>query len=80
MGLSDFLFGSGALKKAASTGGGDAKDTSAPQPAGLDMAGLAQESATRQKAQEKFAKSPSPLSTTMTIKDFGDHKDLKKAK
>jgi hypothetical protein len=69
MGLSDFLFGSGALKKAASTGGSDAKDTSAPQPAGLDMAGLAQESATRQKAQEsapKPSKSSSPLSSTMT--------------
>lgn len=63
-GLKDFLFGSGALKKA----GGDSapKDTSAPQPAGLDMAGLAQESANRQKAQEKSAKTGSPLSTTMT--------------
>ncbi len=63
-GLSDFLFGSGALKKAA--GPNAPKNTSPSQPAGLDMARLAQESADRQKAQEKPAKSGSPLSTTMT--------------
>jgi len=65
-GLTGWLFGSDALKKA----GGDApKATDAPQPAGLDMAGLAQDAANRAKAQEsasKQSKGGSPLSTTMT--------------
>lgn len=71
-GLSDWLFGSGALKKAASTGDSNApKDTGPAQPAGLDMARLAQDSADRQKSQStpaatKPAKTSSPLSTTMT--------------
>lgn len=71
-GLSDFLFGSGALKKAA--GPNAPKNTSPSQPAGLDMARLAQESADRQKAQESKSKSPasgSPLSTTMTTMPNG---------
>ena len=66
MGMLDFLFGAGALKKAA---GPDAKDSGPSQPAGLDMAGLAQDSANRQKSQEaknQPAKSGSPLSSTMT--------------
>lgn len=69
MSVVDFLFGSGALKKAASTGGNNAKDTSPAQPAGLDMGRLAQESADRQKSQEaaaKSTKSSSPLSSPMT--------------
>lgn len=68
MGLKDFIFGSGALKKAASTNDPSTpKDTSPSQSAGLDMGRLAQESADRQKAQEaKSSRPASPLSTTMT--------------
>lgn len=68
MGVMDFLFGAGALKKAAGTKD-DSKDTSTSQSAGLDMGRLAQESADRQKSQSassKPAKTASPLSTTMT--------------
>lgn len=69
-GFSDWLFGSGALKKASSTGDSNAsKDTSPSQPAGLDMARLAQDSADRAKAQatpKPTPKASSPLSTTMT--------------
>ena len=66
-GLKDFLFGSGALKKAT----GDAPVSKIPsQPAGIDMGKLAQESADRAKAADaasvNSSGSKSPLSTTMT--------------
>jgi hypothetical protein len=69
MALSDWLFGSGALKKAANVGDNNAKSSGPSQPAGLDMVRLAQESADRQKAQAAPAKpagSGSPLSSPMT--------------
>ncbi len=63
-GLKDFLFGAGSLKKAA----GDADDKKSPaQPAGLDIAGMAQAQANSTKTSgAPYPKTPSSLSSPMT--------------
>lgn len=67
-GVLDFIFGSGALKKAA--GSGDNPPASKPQgnqDAGLDMGKLAQDAADRARATTSGKPaSPKGLSSTMT--------------
>lgn len=52
--VKDFLMGSGALKKAASTGESTV-NPSPSQPSGIDVAKLAQEQADREKARKAKA-------------------------
>jgi len=63
-GIKDFLFGSGALKKA---GGADAPSAQPSQPAGIDVAKMAQESADRNRPSgAPYPATPKGLSSTMT--------------
>jgi hypothetical protein len=64
-GVLDFLFGSGALKKA---GGTPPPSPTPSQPAGIDIGKMAQDQADKAKAAANPAPSSgkSPLSSTMT--------------
>lgn len=66
-GLKDFLFGGGSLKKAASTGDEKPTTSGPSQPAGLDIAGMAQTQANSTKTSgAPYPKTPSSLSSPMT--------------
>ena len=62
--FSDFLFGSGALKKAAAQGDPAGKQPTQPeQPAGLDIAKMAQDQADRAAADALAKKKKKPTAT-----------------
>ncbi len=65
-GIKDFLFGSGPLKKAAN-GAADVPSIQPSQPAGIDVAKMAQESADRNRPSgAPYPATPKGLSSTMT--------------